>query len=95
MRGARADRERLFDILDAIQSIKTHIASRRRLDDDVAATAAARRIEIVGEASGCCQPSCATPIPRPRGRSAVDMRNRLIHGYFDLNPDRIWDTIAA
>jgi hypothetical protein len=35
VRSARADRERLFDILDAIQSIKTHIASRRRLDDEL------------------------------------------------------------
>ncbi|MBA2575173.1 MAG: DUF86 domain-containing protein [Euzebyaceae bacterium] len=33
--------------------------------------------------------------PEAAWPSAVDMRNRLIHGYFDLNPDRIWDTIAA
>ena len=34
-----------------------------------------------------------TSAPDVRWRLMVDMRNRLIHSYFDIDLDRVWDTV--
>lgn len=31
--------------------------------------------------------------PEAAWRGAIDVRNRLIHGYLNLNLDRVWDTV--
>lgn len=45
-----------------------------------------RRSSSVGHERDSCQ-----GIPWP---SVVAMRHRLIHGYFDVDLDRVWDTVA-
>jgi uncharacterized protein with HEPN domain len=67
----RSDRERLLDILDAIDRIE-YQATRGRAAfdrDELAQTAIIRWIEIIGEATRGSRPTSARRIPKCRGGS--------------------------
>jgi uncharacterized protein with HEPN domain len=94
VRGQRGDRERLLDILEAAEAIRVHITSRAQLEDPVPAAAATHWIEIIGEAANGLSPGTRDQHPDVAWQKAVRMRNRLIHGYFDVDLHLLWDTIA-
>ena len=92
------DAIRLHHILDsASRAVEfTHGKSRDDLDrNEVLTLALTRLLEIIGEAStGITEEFRAkhTEIP---WRQMSDMRNRLIHGYFDINHELVWETIVC
>jgi uncharacterized protein with HEPN domain len=69
--------------------------SRADLDDDrMLILAVLKDLEIIGEAA-----SRVSLPTRQRSQSVpwddiIAMRNRLIHGYFDVNLDLVWETIS-
>jgi len=50
-------------------------------------------LEIVGEAASKVSEQTRRTIPAIPWRSVVGMRNRLIHGYYDIDLARVWDTV--
>ncbi len=52
-----------------------------------------RNIEIIGEAASKVSPYYRRRHPEIPWRDIVEMRNRIAHGYFDLNLKIIWDTV--
>jgi uncharacterized protein with HEPN domain len=50
-------------------------------------------IEIVGEAASRASPEMREALPELPWPDIVGMRNRLIHAYFDVDHDRVWDTV--
>ena len=68
--------------------------TREALDEDrKLLLAIIKSIEIIGEAAARVSESCKathSQIPWPQ---IVGMRNRLIHAYFDIDLDRVWDTV--
>ena len=52
-----------------------------------------RCIEIVGEAASQVTKETQRQLPDIPWPSMVAMRNRLIHAYFDIDLDRVWDTV--
>jgi uncharacterized protein with HEPN domain len=72
--------------LDSVQFQKTQLAQ----------DAAIRNIEIIGEAAGRIQqqaPEFVTAHPELPWSEMRGMRNRLVHNYFDVNVDVVWNTI--
>lgn len=64
-------------------------------NDPKLALALVRLLEIVGEAlSAVTQDTRAIHTAVP-WREAVSMRNRLIHGYADVNLDVVWETVTT
>ncbi len=57
------------------------------------ALALVRCIEIIGEAAAKVSDECRRECPAIPWASIIAMRNRLIHAYFDIDLDRVWDTI--
>jgi uncharacterized protein with HEPN domain len=53
-----------------------------------------RAIEIIGEAASKLSPEAQASAPRVPWPSIVAMRNRLIHAYFDVDPEIVWKTVA-
>lgn len=53
-----------------------------------------RLIEVVGEAAVRVSDSGKAQYPSIPWRSVTGMRNRLIHGYDEVDLDVLWDTIA-
>jgi uncharacterized protein with HEPN domain len=52
-----------------------------------------RLLEIVGEAASQVSEGYRTKHPDIPWKNMVALRNRLIHGYFDVDLDIVWDTV--
>lgn len=66
----RTDRERLLDMLDAVDAISRHTtAGRQVLDDEVVAAAVMRWVEIIGRRPDASAPSCVPSTRNSRGRA--------------------------
>ena len=52
-----------------------------------------RLLEIVGEAANQVSEKYMKTHPEIPWRNMVSLRNRLIHGYFDVDLDIVWNTV--
>ena len=88
----RSDRERLFDILEAVERIEEQATRGRAAfaDDELVQTAVVRWVEIIGEATRGLTDELRRAHPQVPWRQMVAMRNVLIHGYFDIDVDLVW-----
>ena len=50
-------------------------------------------LEIIGEAANNVSTECQEKYPYIPWRAMVGMRNRLVHAYFGINLDVIWQTV--
>ncbi len=67
---------------------------RADLDDDrMLAFALVKAIEIVGEAANQVSDVTRTHLPDIPWVDIVGMRHRLIHAYYDINLDILWQTV--
>ena len=91
------DRLRVQHMLDAANEARmfAHGCTRSELDQNrVLALALVKCIEIIGEAAARVSKPYRDQHPSVPWRSIIAMRNRLIHAYFDVDLDRVWDTIT-
>jgi uncharacterized protein with HEPN domain len=51
-----------------------------------------RAVEVIGEAASRVSPEAQATYPTIPWPPIISMRNRLIHGYFEINLDILWDT---
>ncbi len=87
---------RLRHILDAIKKIGEHTAGFELEDfrgNEMAQDAVVRQLGIVGEAVANLTPDLKASHPQVEWQLATAARNRLIHGYFDVDPDIVWDIV--
>jgi len=92
----RSDVERLTDIIEAADRIALRVARGRpqfNLDEDIQ-LALVRLIEIVGEACANVSADLQRLYPNVPWRAAASMRNRVIHGYFDVDLNLVWTAAA-
>ena len=83
-------------MLDAAREATAFLAGRERehLDRDrVLTLALVKEMEIVGEAASRVSDSVRHSLPDIPWAQITGMRNRLIHAYFDVDLDRVWDTV--
>ena len=52
-----------------------------------------RCMEIVGEAANQLSPETQEELAAVPWRAIVAMRNRLVHAYFEINLDIVWDGV--
>lgn len=85
----RTDDERVADILEAADLISSAVElGRTRFDEDhFVQSAVLRWIQIIGEASSRLSPEFRAARPQVSWRGAAAMRNRTVHGYFDIDLD--------
>lgn len=92
------DRNRLFivHIRDAIDKIEQRIkgvSKEEFLHDDMIQDAVVRQFEVLGEAINNLSDEIKEEYSQIEWNKAVGLRNALIHGYFDVDYDIVWDTI--
>ncbi len=91
------DRVRIRHMLEAAQEAVTFVSGRARADldqDRMLALALVRGIEIIGEAAAQMSSETRQKYPAIAWPNMVAMRNRMIHAYFDIDLDRVWDTVT-
>ena len=57
--------------------------------------AIAKALETVGEAAARVSEETRKASPDIPWRDVIGMRNRLVHGYFDLDLDKVWETVQS
>ena len=91
------DEIRLRHMLDAAKEAVEFSDGRTReeLDHDrMLVLALVKSIEIVGEAATKISPETRSLLPSVPWPAVVTMRHRLIHAYYDMDLDRVWDTVT-
>ena len=68
--------------------------SRTDLDRDLMFRyALVKALEIIGEAASQIPEIVKDQYPLIRWRAISSMRNRLVHSYYDINYDIVWDAV--
>ncbi len=83
-------------MLDADREITTFTQNqtRKSLDTNrMLVLSVMRSIEIIGEAASKVSKEVQDEHKQIPWMEIIAMRNRLIHAYFDVDLDRVWDTI--
>jgi uncharacterized protein with HEPN domain len=91
----RSDRERLLDILEAIERIERHAAAGRDAfeRDELLQTWMVHHLQIIGEACRALSADFVrrhAHVPWPK---VIGMRNILVHHYFGIDLDAVWAVI--
>lgn len=88
---------RIRHMLDASQAICSFIQKSGRIDleqDLMLSSALIRQLEILGEAATGVSSDFRTRFPLVPWHKIIGMRNRLIHAYFDVNLDIVWQAVS-
>lgn len=91
------DLVRLRHMLDAAREAMEYAAGRSRVDldtDRMLMHSLVRLLEVIGEAAGQVSQEGRGALPALDWRAMVGMRHRIVHAYFDINLDRVWDTVT-
>lgn len=93
----RRFRERLQDILDAIAQIEVERAKGRRAFDDsrLIQVWMVHHLMIIGEAVRAIDPATRQQHPSVPWRQITGMRNILVHDYFRINDQIVWETVET
>ena len=65
------------------------------INDPILSRALVRSLEIIGEASNKVDPDFKSMYPHVEWRKMSGTRNRLIHDYFGIDYDIVWDIIIS
>jgi uncharacterized protein with HEPN domain len=90
------DLVRVRHILDAAREAVKYSQNRTRRDldkDRLLNLSLVRLLEIIGEAAKGISPSLRTDHSEIAWDKMAGMRDRLIHGYFDVSLDVVWKTV--
>ena len=92
------DRVRLSHMRDAATEALSFVAGKTRDDLDIdrqLVLALVKSIEIIGEAATKTSRGFKTTSTDIPWRDITAMRNRLIHAYFDIDLDILWQTVTT
>lgn len=93
----KSDSIRLKHMLEAARTCLQFGAGRIRRDleiDQMLFFAVIRALEIFGEAASRVSSQFQKKHSRIPWRAIVGMRNRLIHAYFDIDYDVVWEALT-
>jgi uncharacterized protein with HEPN domain len=92
------DAVRIRHMIEAAESIIEFVAGRERSELDtnrMLLFAVVRAIEILGEAASKVTDEARAANSAIPWKAIIGMRNRLIHAYFDVNAQLVWESATA
>jgi uncharacterized protein with HEPN domain len=89
----RRDDERLADILEAAEKIAVRAAKGRTAfdGDEDTQIVLVHLIQVIGEAAAGLSDGFIAQHPGVPWRQIIATRNRVVHGYFEVDLDILWD----
>jgi uncharacterized protein with HEPN domain len=93
----RSDRERLLDILEAIEKIEERQGNNRTVfdADEMLQVWIVHYLQIIGEAARRISPDIIANYPQVAWGQMIGMRHVLVHGYFDIDHDIVWSAVVV
>lgn len=91
------DRVRLLHMLEAAEAATGFLTGRSRADlgsDRMLMFAVVRAIEVVGEAANHVSDDGRSLLPSLPWPAIIGMRHRIVHAYFDVDPETVWKTVV-
>jgi len=91
------DDDRIAHMIEACEQAADFVAGRTRadLDDDrMLQLALVKLVEIIGEAAKAVSEDTRAHYPDVPWSIAARTRDRLTHHYFEVDLDRLWDTVT-
>lgn len=91
------DKARLLHIIEAINYIESFIEGRVKDDlynDPMLRFAIERQLEIIGEAANHLSDELKLTNPEIEWRKVIAFRNFIVHEYFGIDLELVWDIIA-
>jgi uncharacterized protein with HEPN domain len=91
----RDSAERLRDIVEAMAAIERHSNCEKRAfeRDELLQTWFLRHLQIIGEAARAIPEDVRALAPEVPWHQIAGMRNVLVHGYFEVDTDLVWDAV--
>ncbi|GBE05483.1 hypothetical protein BMS3Abin10_01115 [bacterium BMS3Abin10] len=92
------DLVRIRHILDAVREALSFTSGKTRLDlntNRMMVLSLVKEIEIIGEAAGQVTEETKNTYKTIPWLDMIDMRNHLIHVYFEVDLDILWDTVVS
>lgn len=92
----RRDGQRVADIHAAMAGIAKYVARGREafLADELIQTFIVHHLQVIGEAANRLSPAFQTAHPQLPWSSMAGMRHVLVHDYFKVDLDLVWDTAS-
>ncbi|MDX1402522.1 MAG: HepT-like ribonuclease domain-containing protein [Kiloniellales bacterium] len=84
-------------MIDAIEEALSFIHGKKKTDlacDRMRTLSLIKEIEIIGEAATKVTEVFQKKHPQIPWQVIISTRNRLIHGYFDIDLDIVWETVT-
>ena len=93
----REDRAWLLEILEALEKIEKYAAKGERAfrDEELIQVWTIYYIQVIGEAANQLSSSFKREHDNVPWRSVTAMRNVLVHQYFGIDLNEVWDTVGA
>ena len=90
----RPDRDRLLDINEAIQRVMEKLPSDKEefVQSDLLQVWVLYHIQVIGEAANGISPEFQKKHQKIPWKDIVAMRHLLVHQYFGIDLDEIWNT---
>ena len=91
----RSDKERLLDIVKAIEDIEKYakLGKSHYATDEKTQVWFIYHLQIIGEASSNISPGVKDKFPKIPWPRIISMRNIITHEYFGIDLDEVWNTI--
>ena len=93
MKNARLYLKDILDAMDAIESFVAGMEFDEFKNDDKTSSAVIRKLEITGEAAKNIPEEIRSRHPAVPWKEMAGMRDKLIHFYFGVKYDLVWQTI--
>ena len=92
----RRDEAFLLDMLIAARDARSFASEVSRDEFDTSRLhqqAIVKALETIGEAAARVSEQTRAAYPAIPWAEIAGMRNRLVHGYFEIDLDKVWDTV--
>ena len=90
----RADADRLLDMLEAIDAIQKEAKNRADFEaNEMVRVWCLHHIVVLGEAAAGVSGALRARHPGVPWRRMVAMRNAVVHGYFRVDWDEVWNVV--
>jgi uncharacterized protein with HEPN domain len=90
------DKIRIQHMIDALNETLTftdNVSEKDFFQNRMLILSVIKEIEIIGEAASKISEEMKLKYPEIPWKDIIGMRNRLIHGYFEVNIELVWNTI--